>query len=121
MQRMFDPRLEIEDMDARGIDMSVISSSTVLQGTSWADPQTDLDLCRRCNDQAAAWVARYPGSGCTTTPDWNDSLITPVGGSPCPIFAWQYAGDCPNMLDLSQINPSIDANNDLLQFLPLPA
>ena len=37
-------------MDARGIDMSVVTASTVLQGTSWADPQTDLELCRRCND-----------------------------------------------------------------------
>jgi aminocarboxymuconate-semialdehyde decarboxylase len=60
MGRMFDPKAEIEDMDARGIDMSVVSSSTVLQGTSWADAQTDLDLCRRCNDQAAEWVAQHP-------------------------------------------------------------
>jgi aminocarboxymuconate-semialdehyde decarboxylase len=60
MGRMFDPKAEIEDMDARGIDMSVVSSSTVLQGTSWADPATDLELCRRCNDQAAAWVAQHP-------------------------------------------------------------
>jgi aminocarboxymuconate-semialdehyde decarboxylase len=60
MGRMFDPKAEIEDMDARGIDMSVISASTVLQGTSWADPATDLDLCRKCNDQAAAWMAQFP-------------------------------------------------------------
>jgi aminocarboxymuconate-semialdehyde decarboxylase len=60
MGRMFDPRAEIEDMDARGIDMSVVSSSTVLQGTSWAEPATDLELCGRCNDQAAEWVAQYP-------------------------------------------------------------
>ena len=60
MGRMFDPKAEIEDMDARGIDMSVVSSSTVLQGTSWADAKTDLELCRRCNDQAAEWVAKYP-------------------------------------------------------------
>ena len=60
MGRMFDPKAEIEDMDARGIDISVVSSSTVLQGTSWADPKTDLELCRRCNDQAAEWVAKYP-------------------------------------------------------------
>jgi aminocarboxymuconate-semialdehyde decarboxylase len=40
--------------------MSVVTSSTVLQGTSWADPRTDLELCRRCNDQVAEWVARYP-------------------------------------------------------------
>jgi len=60
MGRMFDPAAEIEDMDARGVDMSVVSSSTVLQGTSWADAKTDLELCRRCNDQAAEWVARHP-------------------------------------------------------------
>lgn len=60
MGRMFDPEAEIEDMDARGIDVSVVTASTVLQGTSWADPATDLDLCRRCNDQAADWVARFP-------------------------------------------------------------
>ena len=60
MGRMFDPRAEIDDMDERGVDISVISASTVLQGTSWADPATDLDLCRRCNDQAAAWVAEFP-------------------------------------------------------------
>jgi aminocarboxymuconate-semialdehyde decarboxylase len=60
MHRMFDPKLEIEDMDARGIDMSVVSSATVQQGSSWADPQTDLDLCKRCNDQAADWMTRYP-------------------------------------------------------------
>lgn len=53
MARMFDPTAEIVDMDARGIDISVVSSSTVLQGTSWADAPTDLALCRRCNDQAA--------------------------------------------------------------------
>ena len=60
MARMFDPLAEIEDMDARGIDIAVVSASTVLQGTSWADPATDLALCRRCNDQAADWVARHP-------------------------------------------------------------
>ena len=58
--RMFDPLAEIEDMDARGIDMAVVSASTVLQGTSWADPATDLALCRRCNDQAADWTTRFP-------------------------------------------------------------
>ena len=60
LQRMMRPETEIEDMDSRGIDMNVVTSSTVLQGTSWADPQTDLDLCRRCNDTTAGWVAKYP-------------------------------------------------------------
>jgi aminocarboxymuconate-semialdehyde decarboxylase len=60
MARIMDAAAEIEDMDARGVDVGVISSSTVLQGTSWADPDTDLTLCRRCNDQTADWVARHP-------------------------------------------------------------
>src|SRR5262245_26394170 len=60
LQRMMRPESEIEDLDARGIDMAVVTASTVLQGTSWADPQTDLELCRRCNDTTADWVARYP-------------------------------------------------------------
>lgn len=60
LARMMRPEAVVEDMDARGIDVSVVTSSTVLQGTSWADPQTDLELCRRCNDTLADWVARHP-------------------------------------------------------------
>ena len=61
MARMFDPDAIITDMDARGIDASVLTASTVLQGTSWAEADQDLALCRRCNDQAGAWAAQYPG------------------------------------------------------------
>lgn len=60
LDRMQRPEAVIEDMDARGIDMAVVTSSTVLQGTSWADPQSDLDLCRRCNDTTAEWAAKHP-------------------------------------------------------------
>ena len=59
--KMFSPAVQIADMDARGIDMNVITASTVIQGTSWADPQTDLELCRRCNDRTAEWVVQHPG------------------------------------------------------------
>ena len=52
--------LQVERMDLAGIDLSVLSPATVLQGSSWADPATDLDLCRRTNDFIAEWVARYP-------------------------------------------------------------
>ncbi len=57
--RSMRPEAVIEDMDARGVDVAVVTSSTVLQGTSWADPQTDLELCRRCNATAAEWEARF--------------------------------------------------------------
>jgi aminocarboxymuconate-semialdehyde decarboxylase len=60
LTRMMRPEAVIEDLDSRGIDMAVITASSVLQGTSWADPQTDLDLCRRCNATAAEWEAKYP-------------------------------------------------------------
>ena len=60
LKRMFDPRAQIEDMDAHGIDMNVVTSSTVIQGTSWAEAKDDLDLCRRCNDVTAEWVSRFP-------------------------------------------------------------
>ena len=60
LMRMMKAEAVIEDMDARGIDMAVITGSSVLQGTSWADPQTDLELCRRCNATAAEWEAKYP-------------------------------------------------------------
>jgi aminocarboxymuconate-semialdehyde decarboxylase len=60
LQRMMRPEAVLEDMDARGIDVAVLTASTVLQGTSWADPQTDLELCRRCNATVAEWAARYP-------------------------------------------------------------
>ena len=60
LERMFDPLAIMEDLDARGIDLGVLTASTVLQGTSWADPQTDLDLYRRCNAQAAQWQADHP-------------------------------------------------------------
>ena len=60
LMRMMRPESVIEDMDARGIDMAVLTGSSVLQGTSWADPKTDLELCRRCNATAAEWEAKHP-------------------------------------------------------------
>jgi aminocarboxymuconate-semialdehyde decarboxylase len=60
LMRMMRPESIVEDMDARRVDMSVITASTVLQGTSWADAQTDLELCRRCNATTAEWVAKFP-------------------------------------------------------------
>jgi aminocarboxymuconate-semialdehyde decarboxylase len=60
LERIFDAQTVIEDMDSRGIDMSVVTSSTVLQGTSWANANTDLRLCQLSNQQSAAWASKYP-------------------------------------------------------------
>jgi len=58
--RMMSADQQVEDLDRRGVHIGVISSSTVMQGTSWADPQTDLALCRRANDTVAAWTRKHP-------------------------------------------------------------
>jgi hypothetical protein len=69
-----------------------------------------------------AWIARYYTGSCALT-DWDDAVVTPVVPSPfpCPILAWQYAGDClGGLIDCSQTNPEIDLEAQLLNYLVLP-
>ena len=58
--RMFDPALQLTDMDARGIDVHVVSAATAVQGTDWAEPEHQATLEQRSNDEAARWVAYAP-------------------------------------------------------------
>ena len=51
---------QVERLERAGIDRCVLSASTVLQGSSWADAASDFDLCRRSNDFIAGWVRRFP-------------------------------------------------------------
>jgi aminocarboxymuconate-semialdehyde decarboxylase len=60
-RRMTDPAAQLADMDRLGIDVNVVSASTVIQGTAWADVATALDLDRRSNDRMAQWMAEFPG------------------------------------------------------------
>ena len=60
-KQMMDPEAHLEGLDKMGVDVSVISSSTVIQNTAWANSGTGLALDRRCNDMIADWVRRYPG------------------------------------------------------------
>ncbi len=60
-RKMMDPALQIEDMDARGIGASVVSSGTVIETTSWTGPSEELVLVQRLNDTIAEWVRTYPG------------------------------------------------------------
>jgi predicted TIM-barrel fold metal-dependent hydrolase len=57
---MKNPRLVIEDMDRLRIEMSVLSSATVIEPTSWAEPSVELELVRRLNDTIAEWAAHSP-------------------------------------------------------------
>ena len=58
--KFYAPELQIEEMDARGIDMHVIFTGPVFMSTWWADAQTAAQLTRRMNDTVADWVRRYP-------------------------------------------------------------
>jgi aminocarboxymuconate-semialdehyde decarboxylase len=58
--RMADPAAHIEHMDAVGIDASVISVSSVLQNTWWADAEADLRMTRQLNDMIADWTRLHP-------------------------------------------------------------
>jgi len=57
---MQDPRRIIEDMDRMGITKMVLSSSTVLSPTSWAEPAVEAGFARRLNDVIADWATRWP-------------------------------------------------------------
>lgn len=68
--RMADPHAHLAHMDRVGIDRAVISVSTVLQNTWWADPQADARMTRQLNDLLAKWIAAHPSRfvGCFTLP-----------------------------------------------------
>jgi len=69
-KQMMEPEAHIEGMSKMGVDLSVISSSTVISWTGWAAPQTQLELDRRINDMIADWVRRFPDRfvGCFSLP-----------------------------------------------------
>jgi aminocarboxymuconate-semialdehyde decarboxylase len=56
----FDPAVHIEMLDRLGLDAEVLSSMTVMQGTSWAGPSEERGLNRRINDEIARWVGEHP-------------------------------------------------------------
>jgi aminocarboxymuconate-semialdehyde decarboxylase len=60
LRRMLDPAIQIADMDRKDIHRNVISTSTVVQSSWWADPKLAAELERRANERIAEWVAHYP-------------------------------------------------------------
>jgi len=78
MQKMMNPLLHIADMDARGIDRSVLSSAAVVEGLSFSHGEQAIALNRHLNDVAADWVKRYPqrfiGSFCLPLESIDDSI-----------------------------------------------
>lgn len=58
--KLLDPSIHLEDMDRLGVDVSVLSHSTVVAGGQWADPKTDLELNQRANNHIAELVRAHP-------------------------------------------------------------
>ena len=54
------PQGVIDDMDRLQIDVSVISSATVIEPTYWAEPDLALKLSQQLNDTAATWATHSP-------------------------------------------------------------
>ncbi len=59
-ERMLDVELRLADMDERGVDVQVLSSSTVMQYTAWADPEEQLTLEARVNDAISGLCRSRP-------------------------------------------------------------
>lgn len=58
--RMLDVELRLADMDERGVDVQVLSSSTVMQYTAWAEPALQLELEARVNNAIAGLCQSRP-------------------------------------------------------------
>jgi len=59
-ERYSDPEAQLTDMDARGVDIHVISSTGVSQSSWWAEPALAAELDRHANEWIAQWVHAYP-------------------------------------------------------------
>ena len=59
-QPMLDPDIQVRDMDARGVDVQVLSSCDVVQSRAWADTDEEQRMTRLVNDQCLAWVDKHP-------------------------------------------------------------
>jgi hypothetical protein len=86
---------------------------------TWSSVAAAMAAGTECH---GAWIARYYTGKCEIG-EWDPAILTPAAPVPfpCPILAWQYAGNClQGQIDCSQTNPDIDVQTQLLQFLVQP-
>lgn len=92
-------------------------------------PQSDDPTWQAVADEAdrgvpcgGAWIARWRRTGCAELLEWDDNIVSPRVGLPCPILLWQYADECHggDGIDCNETNPNISLETDLLRKLILP-
>lgn len=71
-QRMFNPELHVADMDARGIDVHVLTSCDAAQSRAWATPDEEERMTALVNEECCRWVAAYPDR-------FQGSMVLPLG------------------------------------------
>jgi aminocarboxymuconate-semialdehyde decarboxylase len=59
-QRMFEPELQLIDMDERGIDANILSSCDVVQSRAWATHDDEQRMTALVNEECARWVDNHP-------------------------------------------------------------
>jgi len=57
---MRDAATQIDDMDARGVDVNMLSASIIAQNTDWAPPHEAAAMDRHANEYIADWVRDRP-------------------------------------------------------------
>ena len=57
---MVDPKIQIKDMDERGVDINVLTSSLVHQCTYNGDAAAALEIERKANDRMAEFISYDP-------------------------------------------------------------
>jgi hypothetical protein len=110
---------QAESQTGGGVTILPCVYATQSDVTTWKAVGAAISAGVPCS---GAWIARYFTGNCAMG-DWQSNIVTPSAPTPfpCPILAWQYAGNCMNgQIDCNQTNPAIDLENDLLRFLVMP-
>jgi aminocarboxymuconate-semialdehyde decarboxylase len=69
---MFKPELQIEDMDARGIDVNILTSCDAAQSRAWATFEEEQRMTTLVNEECLRWVATYPSR-------FMGTMVLPLG------------------------------------------